>query len=532
MFYKINCTYGELIDKLTNYQILVANEKNNNNKQLYKLEIEELMKHYETDNIKLHFLYNELSNINKKLFVIKGILSNTNVTQVNIEIYKQYTELEKNRSKLKDEITFMTIQNYNMNNIKNYPEQTELSEAIELYQKQEIEKSHSILSKLSDKYKDDDSINDFLIQVYFSLITSGGFVGEEYKYIDKLTRYIKSDFFKHHPNVDMKIAFIIGYGNELLTQKKYQIPLNYIYYLQKVEASGPNIDIKPETMSYFKKNDENKTLLIYMAGGIGDKLMHSRFIPRICEENEKNKIMFMVDDELCWIYKELYGNMKIPNLLVLQKAQVNMLATVYRYDYHMNVTFLFNCLNLRYDDIYINYWDTSDLIYYSNFKVDSIIDKNKRNIVINWHGNYASPHEFVRGIELKKLIPLFELENNINWISVQKTVSEKEREILQKYNIHDLSDKIDMSMEKNSFEDTIKIFNSIDLLISTDTSLVHLAGSMNIPCWCLLYIGCDWRWTRNDKTTKWYPNIKIIRQNKFNCWDNVIETTVEELQKF
>ena len=62
---------------------------------------------------------------------------------------------------------------------------------------------------------------------------------------------------------------------------------------------------------------------------------------------------------------------------------------------------------------------------------------------------------------------------------------------------------------------------NVDLVISTDTSIIHFAGSMGIKSVCLLTIGNDWRWT-SDVKTNWYPDIKLLRQNKFNDWSNVI----------
>ena len=81
----------------------------------------------------------------------------------------------------------------------------------------------------------------------------------------------------------------------------------------------------------------------------------------------------------------------------------------------------------------------------SNFNLETILDTKKKNIVINWHGNYLNAHEYIRGMKLEKLIPLFEKfkNKNINWISVQKTFSKEEGEILKKYNVHNVGSIID-----------------------------------------------------------------------------------------
>ncbi len=72
----------------------------------------------------------------------------------------------------------------------------------------------------------------------------------------------------------------------------------------------------------------------------------------------------------------------------------------------------------------------------------------------------------------------------------------------------------------DAFKDTVTLLQAVDLVITTDTSLAHLAETMNVPCWCILTIGCDWRWKPADHL--WYPNVKPFRQNAVSSWDNVI----------
>ena len=61
----------------------------------------------------------------------------------------------------------------------------------------------------------------------------------------------------------------------------------------------------------------------------------------------------------------------------------------------------------------------------------------------------------------------------------------------------------------------------VEGLISTDTSLPHLALSLGIKTYVLLTLGCEWRWT-NDEKTNWYPNAILLRQTELSNWKNVI----------
>ena len=96
---------------------------------------------------------------------------------------------------------------------------------------------------------------------------------------------------------------------------------------------------------------------------------------------------------------------------------------------------------------------------------------------------------------------------------------------------------IDYNLFKNltdygdrSLEDVAKIILNLDLVISTDTSIIHLAGILKVKSILLLNFNSDWRWFKDQSTTCWYPSIKIIKQEKFNSWKNVFEVLKGELQ--
>jgi ADP-heptose:LPS heptosyltransferase len=116
---------------------------------------------------------------------------------------------------------------------------------------------------------------------------------------------------------------------------------------------------------------------------------------------------------------------------------------------------------------------------------------------------------------------------NVNWISLQKEVKPDEEQLMKKYGIQDLHKILDTS--GNAFQDTISILKSVDFIISTDTSLLHIAGTANInKCWALLTVGSEWRWTQ-DETTNWYPKTRLFRQKKAFDWTNVVDDLHKEI---
>uniref|UniRef100_A0ACD5GT23 Uncharacterized protein n=1 Tax=Desertifilum tharense IPPAS B-1220 TaxID=1781255 RepID=A0ACD5GT23_9CYAN len=80
---------------------------------------------------------------------------------------------------------------------------------------------------------------------------------------------------------------------------------------------------------------------------------------------------------------------------------------------------------------------------------------------------------------------------------------------------------IDESLTIADFADTAKRIASVDLIISIDTSVAHLAGAMAKPTWVLLPYAPDWRWMREGNTSPWYPTMRLFRQTQPGDWHSV-----------
>jgi ADP-heptose:LPS heptosyltransferase len=100
-----------------------------------------------------------------------------------------------------------------------------------------------------------------------------------------------------------------------------------------------------------------------------------------------------------------------------------------------------------------------------------------------------------------------------------------ESTLLDKANILNLSQEIE------DFEDTAAICKCMDLVISVDTSVAHLAGAIETPTWILLPYSPDWRWSVNKQTTPWYPSVKLYRQKADRLWEHVLSEVANDLNK-
>jgi ADP-heptose:LPS heptosyltransferase len=89
---------------------------------------------------------------------------------------------------------------------------------------------------------------------------------------------------------------------------------------------------------------------------------------------------------------------------------------------------------------------------------------------------------------------------------------------------------VDEKLEKNrDFMDTAAIISNLDLIITSDTSVAHLAGALGAPTWVLLNTNADWRWMLDREDSPWYPSMRLFRQENFGDWQQVFNTVEKEL---
>jgi ADP-heptose:LPS heptosyltransferase len=128
-----------------------------------------------------------------------------------------------------------------------------------------------------------------------------------------------------------------------------------------------------------------------------------------------------------------------------------------------------------------------------------------------------------RSIPLDALLPVTHCQ--AQWISLQKEVrATDERQLTNAGAI------LRFGEELTDFADAAALIENLDLVITVDTAIAHLAGALGKPLWILLPAVSDWRWLRDRADSPWYPSARLFRQTVKGDWTSVIKRVAEELQ--
>ena len=151
--------------------------------------------------------------------------------------------------------------------------------------------------------------------------------------------------------------------------------------------------------------------------------------------------------------------------------------------------------------------------------------KRKTRIGLAWSGSPGTVNDVQRSVPLKLLLPI--IGENAEWYSLQKHVRERDRDALSA-----TLAIINHAETFTDFSDTAAIIAELDLVISVDCVISHLAGAMGKPVWILLAYHADFRYLRDRENNPWYPTARLFRQRTEGDWASVFDRLQPELNEF
>jgi Flp pilus assembly protein TadD len=150
-------------------------------------------------------------------------------------------------------------------------------------------------------------------------------------------------------------------------------------------------------------------------------------------------------------------------------------------------------------------------------------DGHRLKVGLAWAGRPTHANDRNRSLGLGAFAPLA-LARNVKFYSLQKGQASQ-----QARTPPDGMELVDRTGELNDFADTAALIANLDLVISVDTAVVHLAGAMGKPVWTLLPFAPDWRWLMDREDSPWYPTMRLFRQPARGDWTSVMTRVAEAL---
>ena len=252
---------------------------------------------------------------------------------------------------------------------------------------------------------------------------------------------------------------------------------------------------------------KNQKILVWDEQGLGDTIQFSRFLIDLL--NFSKNITLVVDKKL----KEILNNLD-KNITVTDYENLNS----ENFDYQIPICSLPKLLKIKnIKDIKYNKLDIKRA---KQFKLDQT---DNLKIGIAWSGNPNYILDEYRSIPFKNFKKLLKIKG-INFYKLSQNVrSDEYLEYNLFNNLFDLGSK--------SLYEISQLMDELDLVISSDTSIIHLAGILNVKSFLLLNFNSDWRWFNDTEKTIWYPSVSIIKQKKLGEWTSVFTELETELKK-
>lgn len=258
---------------------------------------------------------------------------------------------------------------------------------------------------------------------------------------------------------------------------------------------------------------EGKRLLVYAEQGLGDTIQYARFLP-ILKERYRPEVIFECQSCLCELFRDRGGYDRI-----IPHSDKTPVAEE-KFDLHISLVSLPAVFGTTRSTI------PAKVPYIS--VAPGLIDKwktelpgnNTTKVGLVWSGNPWPITGRHRHCSLQDFAPLAQADG-ISFVGLQQA---RNADI-------DLNppDGLDFTNIDRDLWQTAAILMNLDLLITIDTSIAHLAGALGRPVWALLSFNNDWRWFLEGSDTPWYPNMRLFRQPRPGDWPNVMAQVATSL---
>ena len=486
-------TNTKKFDKLLNFSIKLYKLDNSNPLNIFQIgSANELNKNYD-DAIKYYEEFiNTIGSDKKRGFNnIGNIYLRKGKPKISIKYFSKALEFDKNNKILINNVLLCYLSLRDEEKADEYFKKAEIidSNYIEfLHNKAEyliLKNQIDEAEKLLDKNKNITKFLITLIRLYFNSGQSDK--GNELLNKSRETLSNNSDFYNY-----LGIRYLYE-GNFDEGWKYYEYRKSKLtHFFQEIkEWDGNNII--------------DKSIVVYNEQGLGDSIQFSKYLVPLSKVAKH--VTFVVQDNI----KNLFKNSKKINIENYHSCKNQ------KFDFKISLGSL-----IKY--FYKDKIDLEDRLIELNktqkLDIENKIDVSKKNIGIVWSGSFLGPNEPYRSIPLNYFRKILNLD--ANFYALQNEVWDRDISEFQSSNLIDCGNY--------KLDELSSLISKLDLVITSDTSILHLAASLNVETWGILCLYPDWRWGEFNKFNP-YTKLKLFNQKKFNNWDFINDEVFETLKK-
>lgn len=304
-----------------------------------------------------------------------------------------------------------------------------------------------------------------------------------------------------------------SYAMTLLAAGNYEA--GWKQYLCRIKLLEVGYDKHGFTKPLWQGEDLNgKTLLIAHEQGLGDNIQFLRFLP-LLKQKYNTTVIFKTQTVLFSLLEKFPGIDRL----------ITNTDTLPEHDYHLPLLSLPNYLEIYTQQQFMPepYLTVPAALI---LKWQPLTETNKKlKIGIFWKGNKLHANNDRRNCQLSDFLFLCQYQQ-IFLVSLQKETTIEEQNLLQKNGIVNAGDQV------TDMADTVAIMTQLDLIITIDTSVAHVAGAMGKKVWLLLPYQTEWRHPRGENKSPWYHDVSFIRQPSVKNWSFVFSLLEKNIQAY
>jgi tetratricopeptide (TPR) repeat protein len=256
-----------------------------------------------------------------------------------------------------------------------------------------------------------------------------------------------------------------------------------------------------------------KTILLHAEQGLGDTIQFCRYVKMVAKLG--GKVVLEVQKPL----------MKLLNDFTVDLTLISKGDPLPHFDFHcpllsLPLAFKTDLMSIPCEASYLQA-EPQRIVYWKDR-----LKGEKFKIGIAWQGSHLTKIDIGRSFELRLFREIAALPN-VQLVSLQKGYgSEQMKNMPQGMEVVDLGDELDSD---GAFLDSAAVMMNLDLVITSDTALAHLAGALGVKTWVALKYVPDWRWLLNREDSPWYPSMTLYRQEKMGDWVTLFDQMCKNL---